>query len=306
MNHLGMSVAPTSLTKALDSVGEDFDGEVKVWKKQLSFHLSREMETKKEVEILKQKLTEREATEGKDHVGIEKAALDQKVEELNSLYKKHPPNFAVVIDNFDLRVEAADMTSDNQTKDLHWVNHNAILDRVPCTDFDNEKPLADIVNVPNKTFLPTLQDHLNLMKDFDVLVSRVLVEHLPHFQNAFSDVVPKHIPHKHSEKMILKSKKVNLGILFKNENKGEDMIDILRYLQGLVPSHGEADEEQFERIPVVGDQLTVERGVEAQFSVSNAYTSGRRLEGIYFQLADWHHENKFLDVSLKHRHNPYM
>lgn len=81
------------------------------------------METKKEVEILKQKLTESEATKGKDHVGIEKAALDQKFEELNTLYTKHRPNF-------DLRVEAADMTSDNQTKDLHWVNHNAILNRV--------------------------------------------------------------------------------------------------------------------------------------------------------------------------------
>ena len=144
------------------------------------------------------------------------------------------------------------------------------------------------------------------MKNFDVLVFRVLVKHLPHFQNAFSDVVPKHIPHKHSEKMRLNSKKVNLGILFKNENKGEDMIDILRYIRGVVPSHGEADEEQFERNPVFGDQLTVERGVEGQFSVSNACRPGRRFEGIYFQLADWHHENKFLDVSLKHRHNLYM
>ena len=53
MNHLVMSVAPTSLTKALDSVGKDFDGEFKVWKKKLSCHLSREMETKKEVEILR-------------------------------------------------------------------------------------------------------------------------------------------------------------------------------------------------------------------------------------------------------------
>ena len=50
-------------------------------------------------------------------------------------------------------------------------------------------------------------------------------------------------------------------------------------------------------MPVVGDQLTIERGMEAKFSVSNAYTSQRRLEGIYFQLAHWHHENKFLDVS---------
>ena len=39
------------------------------------------------------------------------------------------------------------------------------------------------------------------------------------------------------------------------------MVDILRYLQGLVPSNGEGDEKRFQRIPVVGDQLTVERGV---------------------------------------------
>ena len=100
MNHLDMSVAPTSLTKALESVGEDFDGELKVRKKQLSCHLSREMITKKKVEIFKQKLTESEATKGKDLVGIEKAAVDQKVAELNTLYTKHPLNFSVVIDNY--------------------------------------------------------------------------------------------------------------------------------------------------------------------------------------------------------------
>lgn len=269
MNHLGTSVAPTSLTKALDFIGEDFDQEFKGWKDQLSCHLSREMEIKKDVQIVveAQQLREQEASVVEDHTR-EEAALNQKVDELTSLCKKHPPNVAVVIDNFDLRVEAADMTSDNQTKDLHWVNHNAILDRVPCTNFDNEKPLEDILNVPNKNFMPTLDDHFALMKDFEALVSRVFVEHLPHFQNAFGDVVPKHIPHKYSQEMSRKSEKVNLGILFKNENKGEDMIDILRYLQGLVPSHGEDQEERFERIPVVGDQLTVERGVEAQFSLS--------------------------------------
>lgn len=304
MNHLGVSVAPTSLTKALDVVGEDFDVNFKVWKERLSCHLSKEMETKKELEILEQQVGDRETTVGEDSVGPEKAALNQKIQELNTLQKKHPPNFAIVIDNFNLRVEAADMTSDNQNKDLHWVNHSAILDRVPCTEFGNEKPLADNVNIPNKTFLPTLHDHFNLMKDFEILVSRVLVKNLPYFQNIFSDIVPQHIPHKHSQEMKLKSKKVNLGILFKNENKGEDMIDILRYLQGLVPSHGEDEKEVFERFPVVGDQLTVERGVEAQFSVSNAYTPGRRLEGIYFQLADWHHENKFLDVSSMPRSSP--
>lgn len=91
------------------------------------------------------------------------------------------------------------------------------------------------------------------------------------------------------------SKTVNLGVIFKDENLGEEMIDIIRGLHGMVPTvEGPGGQEKFDRVPVVGDQKTMERGVEAQFSVRNAYTKSRRLEGLFFQLADWHHENKFL------------
>ena len=75
------------------------------------------------------------------------------------------------------------------------------------------------------------------------------------------------------------------------------MIDILRDIHKWVPSRNqEGCEEVFDRVPMVGDQKTIKRGVEAQFSVSNAYSKERRLEGLYFQIADWHHENKFLAV----------
>ena len=57
------------------------------------------------------------------------------------------------------------------------------------------------------------------------------------------------------------------------------MIDIVRELHGLVPVVEVDGNEVFDRIPVVGDQKTLERGVEAQFSVRNAY---RRLEGLFF------------------------
>ena len=86
-------------------------------------------------------------------------------------------------------------------------------------------------------------------------------------------------------------------VLFKDENLGEEMIDIVRELHELVPVVGADGNEVFDRVPVVGDQKTMERGEEAQFSVRNAYTKTRRLEGLSFQLADWHHENKFLSVS---------
>jgi hypothetical protein len=72
------------------------------------------------------------------------------------------------------------------------------------------------------------------------------------------------------------------------------MIDILRDMHKWVPHTNQNDTEVFDTVPVVGDQKTMECGVEAQFSISNAYSKEKRLEGIFFQLADWHHENMFL------------
>jgi len=92
-------------------------------------------------------------------------------------------------------------------------------------------------------------------------------------------------------------------VISKEENLGEETIDIIRGLRVLVLKvEGPGGQEKFDRVirvPVVGDQKNVERGVEAhaKFSVQNAYPKSRRLEGLFLQLADWHHENKFLAAS---------
>ena len=53
---------------------------------------------------------------------------------------------------------------------------------------------------------------------------------------------------------------VNLGVIFKEENKEEDMIDIVTKLHGLVPG-AEVDEiEVFDHIPFVGDLAINHKG----------------------------------------------
>ena len=117
------------------------------------------------------------------------------------------------------------MTSDSQTKDIHWCNHSAILDRVSALDSADDKPITDILDVPNPIFIPNVTDHCNLIKDYTVLTLCVFVEHFANFQHMFKDVVSPHIQHKYSSGM-KKSQKENIGINKKNENKGKDMIDI--------------------------------------------------------------------------------
>ena len=68
--------------------------------------------------------------------------FDDKLKELQELQAKVISNpeefklkhtdgtFKIVLDNIDLRITTRDMTSDRQNKDIHWVNHSAVKNRV--------------------------------------------------------------------------------------------------------------------------------------------------------------------------------
>lgn len=87
-----------------------------------------------------------------------------------------------------------------------------------------------------------------------------------------------------------------MGVIFKSENKSEEMLDILRQIQGYSPNTENEEQMRCKSIPVVGDQLTVERGVNIIEAVQNAYTPEEKLEGIHMEIADWHAAVTFLNV----------
>ena len=120
--------------------------------------------------------------------------------EEKNLQDNRPCSFNIVLDNVDLKLLASDMTSSNQNKDLHWCNHNAYLDRVNPTHLLDNDPVADLRDVSNSTFLPSLTDQNSLLSDFTVSIGRVLVENLSALE-IFKDVVPLHIRHKFSDEL---------------------------------------------------------------------------------------------------------
>ena len=93
---------------------------------------------------------------------------------------------------------------------------------------------------------------------------------------------------------------IPLGIIFKNENVNEDIISILQQFHSYLPkaADGRVDGQLFS-----GDQLTVERAVNAISSVANGDTPADRLEGIHLQLGDWHATVKLLSVCIRMNYN---
>ena len=89
-----------------------------------------------------------------------------------------------------------------------------------------------------------------------------------------------------------------LGILFENENTTEGMLNILEHIHSYLPSGGD-DSDVFDSTTCIGDQLTVERAVNAIMSRQNGYTKEERLANINIGIADWHADMNFLQVCVE-------
>lgn len=120
---------------------------------------------------------------------------------------ERPTSFNLILDNLDSKITVSDMTSDNQNRDNHWCNHNAVMDRVNPVEYLDDKPIANILDIQNADVLPNAKDQEELMKNYVIIVARVFVEHFHCFE-VFKDIVPCHIQHKHSKEMSKKSTKV--------------------------------------------------------------------------------------------------
>lgn len=88
---------------------------------------------------------------------------------------------------------------------------------------------------------------------------------------------------------------VPLGILFKNENLNDEMIDILDVIHSkyvprkeTVDETGEVKCELLDAIFFGGDQLTEERARNAKDARGDGDSQYDRLEGVISKVEDWH------------------
>ena len=193
----------------MDKVGEDYSGKLISKREEISCYLGKIEDLKHESKELTVKVADLENTTVENSKSNDNILhnLEENREKLNNvkcqvdeLVKVRPSSFYIVLDNIDMMLGGSDIASENQHKDIHWCNHNAVIDRVNPTGFSDLQPTADIAEIQNKVFLPTLEDHKALMNDFVVLVARVFVENYDSF-HIFRDIVPDHIKHKYSEEM---------------------------------------------------------------------------------------------------------
>ena len=80
--------------------------------------------------------------------------------------------FKVPFDNFDIYQRVRDMTQDHQNKDIHWVNHNVLFNRLSGNHLPDDKPVSSIKDRDNARLLPSMSDNSCQRLDYKTLVQR--------------------------------------------------------------------------------------------------------------------------------------
>jgi hypothetical protein len=83
---------------------------------------------------------------------------------------------------------------------------------------------------------------------------------------------------------------MQMGMIFESEVSNDGIVKVLQHVQQYLPM-------KFAEQGIVGDQLTIERAVNAVRSMANGYTPLECLDGFHIGIADWHSGVKFLSVS---------
>eukprot|EP00731_Ephydatia_muelleri_P025731 Em0017g814a len=212
--------------------------------------------------------------------------------------------FKLIGDNIDKNIKPRDMRINNQTKSLHYFHAFAVKDRINFSDITNNAELVFPDDIDYSVFYPNDDDDAQLVSNFQTLVTRIFVEYIPHLQHLFGKVT-HNIQHKYSKNMSIKSTVVPLGVILKNENILNDMVDILDVLHQYVPKTTttqtyntcaedgstrttEVHIDHINPVLIGGDQLTVARVRGSQDALLNSESGMQRVQGLIPVIEDWH------------------
>ena len=125
---------------------------------------------------------------------------------LDSWQAAHP-GFVISFDNLDIHLDRKNMTMESQNKDFHWVNHQMVENRVSGVMLDSSAPKANLLDVCNLKYLPSIEDQRCQRLNYIILCSRILVDYFDVLA-PLANACIQHIPHKYTNELSQKTKKV--------------------------------------------------------------------------------------------------
>lgn len=132
-------------------------------------------------------------------------------------------------DNCDIRIKPRVQSSEHQIKDCHYFAILLVFARLATeiTASSNMPPAIEPLTIDLNTFVLNEHERFMLLDgSYKILLGRMMAKNFPAFK-WLSSILPKHIPHPHSQVSSLKSEVHPFQLSLKNEAKYEDCVEIL-------------------------------------------------------------------------------
>ena len=117
--------------------------------------------------------------------------------------------YRIVGDNIDKNIKPRNMTSDHQTRSLHYFHAYAVRDRIDLSSFSTDLPVPDLQQIDFDSLLPSRDDVDVLHANLAVLVGCILRKHMPFFDK-YASGLGRHIMHEYTDHMSTKSEVVSI------------------------------------------------------------------------------------------------
>ncbi|KAK6175941.1 hypothetical protein SNE40_014314 [Patella caerulea] len=216
---------------------------------------------------------------------------------------KFNPLIKITGDNLDVYIKASQLFTDKRNKDLHMFASNVIFSRIARMDMDIESPNVDVNSIQAADVLLSSYQQEQLLDVYGVLIGRIMSK-LPGMKFLKSHL-SLHVPHQYSKKMAEKSTVIPLPILFSNETKHEDCLDIMDSYESQLTSLFTAAFGSLEilrkfKVPVGGDQLTRVRLQEAKNLRTLSVSPEKKFDDLSPIVCEmWHSKQDFLEKCYK-------
>ena len=166
--------------------------------------------------------------------------------------------FRFIGDNVNWMSSVHDIRLDNKPHMEHAFASAIIVQNIDFGNLRQDSPFLMNHQVnPCKDYVPSPSDLKALKYNYTVLIGRV-IENIPYFHQHFKTFLPSNISEPSHENLKVKSKIIPLAVLPKNEQKYQDVVEILDYYEKIVNEISEAGSVNLDNMKVHtgGEQLT--------------------------------------------------
>ncbi|KAK3107416.1 hypothetical protein FSP39_014037, partial [Pinctada imbricata] len=179
----------------------------------------------------------------------------------------------------------------NKNSMMIWALCFATQNRISFSHEEFNQDTISATEIPLNIFLPSKDDFQCLRERMEIMVQHIIVKYFDEFKEC---TVPR-ITHEFTEESDTKSHIVNLGVIQENPSTCKGTIEILKYLHRYVPQY--SDGKPYQTV-CSGDQLSVERMIEAKLAMACSEEPSDRLDGLVPRPQGFHKRNIVLQDAM--------